>query len=191
MMKQKKTKKHSALWRRLLLAALGILLGFNAYLANARGLGGNQLPMPFGTGMAVVLTGSMEPTLRVNDVIIVREKDSYQPGDIVVYQSGYELIVHRVASTDGQTLITQGDANNAADPPVDISQVKGAVAVRIPKAGLVVNALKTPAGILLLLVCAFALTEGSFRKQKEADDAETEAIKEEIRRLKEKQDQQK
>ena len=109
----------------------------------------------------------------------------------MVYQSGYELIVHRVISTDGQTLITQGDANNAADPPVDISQVKGAVAVRIPKAGLVVNALKTPAGILLLLVCAFALTEGSFRKQKEADDAETEAIKAEIRRLKEKQDQQK
>lgn len=188
-MKQKKTKKHSALWRRLLLAVVGILLGFNAYLANARGLAGNQMPMPFGTGIAVVLTGSMEPTLRVNDVIIVREKDSYQPGDIVVYQSGYELIVHRVISTDGQTLITQGDANNAADPPVDISQVKGAVAVRIPKAGLVVNALKTPAGILLLLVCAFALTEGSFRKQKEADDAETEAIKAEIRRLKEKQDQ--
>ena len=50
---QKKSKKHSALWRRLMLIVLGILLGVNAYLANARGLAGNQLPMPFGTGMAV------------------------------------------------------------------------------------------------------------------------------------------
>ena len=37
----------------------------------------------------------------------------------------------------------------------------------------------------MVLLAAFLLVEGSFRKQREADDEELEAIKEEIRRLKE------
>ena len=179
-----KPKKHSALWRRLALVVLGLLLGVNAYLANARGLGGNQLPMPFGTGFAVVLSGSMEPTLHVNDLLVVRRADQYNVGDIVVYQSGYELIVHRVIAADGDTLVTRGDANNAADPPIDVSAVKGVVAARVPVLGTVVSALKTPTGILVLLVCAFGLIELSYRRQKDADDRDLEAIKAEIRRLK-------
>lgn len=179
-----KPKKHSALWRRLALVVLGLLLGINAYLANARGLGGNQLPMPFGTGFAVVLSGSMEPTLHVNDLLVVRRSDQYNVGDIVVYQSGYELIVHRVIAADGDTLVTRGDANNAADPPIDVSAVKGVVAARVPVLGTVVSALKTPTGILVLLVCAFGLIELSYRRQKDADDRDLEAIKAEIRRLK-------
>ena len=185
-----KSKKYSTLRRRLLLAVLGILLGVNAYLANARGLAGNQLPMPFGYGIAVVLSGSMEPTLSVNDVIMIQEKDSYRPGDVVVYQSGYELIVHRIVAVEGETVITQGDANNIADPPVDQSAVKGAVIARIPQIGLLVNALKTPVGILLIVICAFLLVEGSFCRQKEADDERLEAIKEEIRRLKSRQEEE-
>ena len=44
--------------------------------------------------------------------------------------------------------------------------------------------MKTPTGILLILIAAFLLIEASFRKQRENDDEELEAIKEEIRRLK-------
>lgn len=186
----KKTKKRSAaLWRRLALGALGLILGVNAYLANARGLAGNQMPMPFGTGVAVVLTGSMEPTLMVNDVIIVREADSYEVGDIVVYQSGKALIVHRVVAKDGETVITQGDANNIADDPIETRAIKGKVVAHVPAVGLAVNALKTPAGILILLVAAFALTELSFRKEKDQNEKELEAIKEEIRRLRKEQEE--
>ncbi len=95
---KEKTKKHkySALIRRTALAILGILLGVNVYLANAKNLAGNRLPMPFGFGVAVVLSGSMEPTLSVNDVIIVRESESYNINDIVVYDSCREMIVHRI-----------------------------------------------------------------------------------------------
>ncbi len=187
-MKQTKKKK-SALWRRLALAALGIILGVNAYLANARGLAGNQIPMPFGFGAAVVLSGSMEPTLGTHDLIIVRETGSYEVGDIVVYQSGNTLIVHRVIAKDGETVVTQGDANNLADDPIEIGVIKGEVIAHIPAVGLAVNALKTPAGILIVLLAAFALTELSFRKEKDKDEKELEAIKAEIRRLKEEQNE--
>ncbi len=187
--KNKKKKKESALWRRLIMAVLGVILGVNAYLANARGLGGYQLPMPFGIGVAVVLSGSMEPTLGINDVIFVRETDSYEVGDIVVYQSGQTLIVHRIIAKAGENLITRGDANNTADAPVERYAVKGEVIAHIPAVGLAVNALKTPAGILIVLIAAFALTELSFRKEKDKDERELEAIKAEIRRLKEKQEE--
>lgn len=182
-MKQK--KKNSALWRRLALAVLGIVLGLNAYLANARGLAGNQMPMPFGYGAAVVLSGSMEPTLSVHDLIFVRQAESYEVGDIVVYQSGGTLIVHQVIAKDGQTLTTKGTANNIADDPIEMRHVKGKVVGHIPAVGRVVNALKSPVSVCILLIAAFALTELSFRREKDKDERELEAIKEEIRRLKE------
>ena len=178
-----KRKKHSALWRRLLLALLGVILGINIYLANASGLLGNKLPMPFGYGAAVVLSGSMEPTFSKDDLILVKQTDSIDVGDIVVYQSGGMLVVHRVIALDGDLVTTQGDANNTADPALEKSAVMGTVIGWIPGVGVVVNALKTPAGTIGVLVCAFLMTELSFRKQKEKDEKELEAIKEEIRRL--------
>lgn len=182
--KKRKKKKNSALRRRLVLTALVIILGVNIYHINARRLAGSQMPMPFGFGAAVVLSGSMEPTLGINDVIIIRKTDSYEVNDIVVYQSGNTMIVHRIIAKDGETIITRGDANNVEDAPVEIQAVKGEVIARIPAAGLVVNALKTPAGILIVLIAVFALTELSFRKEKGRDEKELEAIQEEIRRLK-------
>lgn len=174
----------SSLGRRLALAALGVILGVSVYLANARGLAGNQMPMPFGFGAAVVLSGSMEPVLGVNDVIIVRESDRYEVGDIVVYQSGNTLIVHRIIARDGETAVTQGDANNRADAPIEISIIKGKVIAHVPGLGLAVNALKTPVGILIVLIAAFAMTEISFRREKDREEKELDAIKAEIRRLK-------
>ena len=46
--------------RIFLLALCGAVIGFNIYSANANRLVGNQLPMPFGCGAAVVLSGSIE-----------------------------------------------------------------------------------------------------------------------------------
>ncbi|MDO5389706.1 MAG: signal peptidase I [Eubacteriales bacterium] len=183
--KRLKQKKVSSLRRRALLVLFGLLLGLNAYFANAETLIGNQLPMPFGYGAAVVLSGSMEPTFSRGDLIFVREAGKIEAGDIVVYQSDRELIVHRVMSVDNNIVVTKGDANNAEDPPFDQSDVKGIVIGWIPRVGNVVNALKSPAGTMMIIICALLLIECSFRKQKEKDEADLDAIKEEIRRLKE------
>ena len=58
--------------RWLLIVVCGLILGVNVYLANANSLVGNQLPMPFGYGAAVVLSGSMEPEFSEGDLIIVK-----------------------------------------------------------------------------------------------------------------------
>lgn len=182
---EKRHKKHiSPVFRRILLVLIGLILGLNVYFANARGIVGNQLPMPFGYGMANVLSGSMEPTFSKGALLIVKKSDDIQKGDIVVYQSGSELIVHRVIAINGEQVQTQGDANNVADPEFNKNRIKGVVIFWIPGLGTVVEMLRTPTGIILVLLLAFLLVEVSFRRQRNADDQELDAIKAEIRRLK-------
>ncbi len=191
LMKEKNKKnKYSALIRRVALAVLGILLGLNVYLANAHTLAGQKLPMPFGIGTAVVLSGSMEPTLSVNDVIIVLESESYNIDDIVVYDNGKELIVHKIIEKNGDTLTTKGDANNVSDEPISTEAVKGKVVFSIPNVGVVIKALRSPVGAIVIILTAVLLTEGSFRRKKESDENRIEEIKEEIRRLKAERDNQ-
>jgi len=183
-----KKEKMNKILRRLFLALFGLILGINAYLANANRMMGNKLPMPFGYGAAVVLSDSMQPALSVNDLLIIHETADYTVGDIVVYQDESSLIVHRIVKDNGETVITRGDANNTDDAPIHKSSIKGIVVRRIPSLGALVNALKTPVGILLVLLCAILLIELSFHKEKETGEEQIEAIKDEIRQLKKEQE---
>lgn len=189
--KEEKNNRHNSIAtsiiRRVILVILGLIIGTNAYLANAKTLTGNQMPMPFGYGAAVVLSGSMEPVLSKGDLIIVKEKESYKVGDVVVFQSGKSLIVHRIIKKDDKKVITQGDANNVADPEFDTQFIKGKEVFRIPYIGVLVDIIKTPTGTIVILILAFWMVEYSFRKQKNEDSKKQEEIKAEIRRLKEKQ----
>lgn len=187
---EKTKKKRKRILRRLLLIIVGLILGLNLYFANAGKILGNQLPMPFGYGLANVLSGSMEPTFSKGTLLLVKDTQDVETGDIVVYQSQNELIVHRVVSITDNEIITQGDANNVADPPFDKTQIKGKVIAWIPFLGSVAALLKTPAAVIVILVLAFVLVEGSFRVQRDADDQELEAIKAEIQRLKDEKEKQ-
>lgn len=171
-------------FRVLLLVLCGFMLGMNVYLANANRLIGNQLPMPFGYGAAVVLSGSMEPEFSVGDLIMVKETENYEQNDIVVFQDGHSLVVHRIISIDGETITTKGDANNTADKPIHVSAVKGKVLFGIPYAGNIVGFLKTPVGIICIIAAAIALIEIPRRKEKKKDNEERQKIIEEIERLK-------
>lgn len=183
-------KKHNwkQIFRTALLVFASAVLGVNLYLWNARSLMGNSLPMPFGCGVAVVLSGSMEPTIMMDDLILVRERAEYHEDDIVVYQSGSMLVVHRILEVQPDTVITQGDANNAPDAPVRKEMIKGAVVGCIPGAGGVVRLLKSPGVSVTLVAGALALSEVVLRREKRKDEEELDRIKEEIRRLKEEQE---
>lgn len=187
---RKKKQKLTALLRVLLMIFVGGILGLNLYIANARTIVGNQLPMPFGYGIANVLTGSMEPTFSPGTLLLVKETNSIEKGDIVVYQSGQSLVVHRVRALDGDLIITQGDANNTPDEPFFKDQVKGKVIAWLPHVGTIAELLRTPAAVLLILILAIYLVERSFRKEKENDDKELDEIREEIRRLKKENNEQ-
>ncbi len=185
MNKSKKTTNNKArnFWRRLLLVAAGLLFGVNVYYWNAGILGGNALPMPFGIGSAVVMSGSMEPTLSVNDLVYIREADEYAVGDVVVYQSGNDLIIHEIVDITGDLITTKGEANNTADEPISRIYIKGRMVLAIPYVGAAVQFVKSLPGTILLLGAAILLIELSWNREKTGKEKEMDAIKAEIRLL--------
>ncbi len=139
--------------------------------------------MPFGVGMGVIMTGSMEPNITTNDLIVVKNTEDYQVDDVVVYQSNGSLVVHRIIEVDGDKLITQGDANNVPDEPIEIKQVKGEVVKVIGGVGNLIKFTKSPIGVFLILGVSALLLILSYKKEKEVEDQKLNSIKEEIRKL--------
>ena len=177
-------KKVKTIVRITVLVLLAALVGLSLYSINVARLSGNALPMPLGFGMSVVLSGSMEPTLSVGDLLVVAPRDTYQVRDVIVYQTGKSAVVHRIVAIEGEEYITRGDANNADDKPIAFENIKGKVIIVVPYIGYLVNLIKTPVGTAVLLGLALLLMEVSFRSDKKQDQSEIDAIKQEIERLK-------
>ncbi len=94
-----------------------------------------------------VLSGSMEPTYDVGDVVIVRQvdPDDLKVGDAITFQpvsDDPQLTTHRIVEiaygSEGRSFVTQGDNNDVPDlSPVTPDQVKGEVWYSVPAVGYV------------------------------------------------------
>ena len=177
---QKKRFSKKTIFRYIVFSFIGIVLGLFVYTQNAKGLLKDKIPMPFGYGMSVVLSGSMESRLSVDDLVIIKATDNYN----VIFQDGNSLVIHRIIEIDGDTVTTKGDANNTADEPINKSQIKGVLVYDIAGLGAVVNILKQPVSVFIILAAAFLLTEFSYRKEKDTDTEELDEIKKMIEELK-------
>ena len=176
--------------RALLILVISVTLGLTVYTWNARRVMHNELPMPFGIGASVVLTGSMEPTLKVNDLVIVKTADSYEVGDIVVFQNGDELIIHRIVELDieNERVTTKGDANDIDDSStigrIPLTAIKGKYSFRIPFVGLIIKGLKTVPGIIIILALSVYLMIRSWKNERKESEQDIEDLKAEIAKLK-------
>ena len=74
-----------------------------------------------------VASGSMEPTLPINSLILVKESNNYQENDIVTYKDEYGYTTHRIIEIKQYSIITKGDANNTTDKEVAIDDIIGKV----------------------------------------------------------------
>ena len=170
--------------RVMIIVLSGLLTGLCIFIINASLFAGESLPMPFGIGAGVVLSGSMEPELSVNDVIVVHRESAYHAGDVVVYHQKGSMVVHRIVSVSGSRIITRGDANNADDDPIRLSDISGRVLFKIPGAGAAVDFVRSPLGVILILGAAIALLELSFRSERRKGQRDIEKIRAEIEALK-------
>ena len=154
----------------------------------AKFIKGESVPMPLGFGVAVVLTGSMEPKLHVNDLIVAVKSKNIKAGDVIVYQTGGTAVIHRLLVIDRENgvIITKGDANNVEDEPITLSKVKGKLLFKIPFAGLAVRYLQTVPGTIMMLVLLFTILLLSVRAkdQDKAEEAKKSEIELEIEALK-------
>ena len=149
-----------------------------------------SIPMPLGFGAATVLTGSMEPTLHVNDLVIIAKAPDYREGDIVVFQTGGMPTIHRIIKIEGDSgiVITKGDANNTEDDPsvpIVKSDIKGKYLFKLPLVGFVLKHLRSVPGMIMILILIFTLFYLSVRaKERDAEELEkAEELKKEIIKL--------
>jgi signal peptidase len=72
----------------------------------------------------------MEPTYKQDDLIIVKEKSTYEVGEAITFETPTkEIFTHRIVDiTNENEYITKGDNNEAEDPvPVERDKVYGKV----------------------------------------------------------------
>ncbi len=86
------------------------------------------VPKVFGYHPLVVVSGSMEPILKVGGILYYHEKEieDFNKGEILVYQTPEHIISHRIVEAKQDGFITKGDANNSEDfDIINTSQVIG------------------------------------------------------------------
>jgi signal peptidase len=155
------------------------------------------LRVAFGTNnpFYVVSSGSMVPTLNINDVLIVKDGavgngstnsfNSLKVGDIIVFHrpAGQErIIVHRVAEIynnfEGDRIIrTKGDANPSSIPGVDYpirtQQYIGKVAYVIPGIGLMTKIISPPVNYVIIVVILAVLFFNRMGRRKDAETSQS------------------
>ena len=135
----------------------------------------------------VVSSGSMEPVLKVNDVLIVRDGGSFdnlKVGDIIVFnrpEGGDRVIVHRIAEilqgNNGDKVIrTKGDANPSSIPGTDFPITRddyiGSVISVIPGVGLITKIISPPVNyIIIAIILAILFFNRMGKKDKTAPAA--------------------
>lgn len=134
----------------------------------------------FGLQPAIVISGSMEPTIPTGSLTIGRlvPASEIAVGDVVtVPRPTGGLVTHRVISADqvGDTtrVTLQGDANSIADPlPYQIDKAHLVVA-SIPRLGAIVAALRSTSSLVLLGSLAVLLVVAFLaQKPTRIDDSE-------------------
>lgn len=119
------------------------------------------LPITGNYKVLTVISGSMEPVIKVGSVAVIKPAADYNVGDIVTFGKfgrNNNPITHRIAgvelSEDGTKLYTtKGDANNGPDQnKISKKDILGKVLFTIPYLGYAVDFAKKPAGFALIII---------------------------------------
>ncbi len=140
-------------------------------------------PNYFGYTFFEVASGSMKPTLDINDVILIKVgNESIKKDDIIAFEYENAIITHRVVFVDGDSIVVKGDNNNTIDKPVNRNQVIGIMTKKYSKLGLWKKVIMDPkiliALFITLLLFDFALAYNK-KEIKISDTKKNKKVKEE------------
>lgn len=118
---------------------------------------------------SILYHGSMQPTLNIDDVIIVKSCDirELNKNDIITFTKDERTISHRIVKIiekeKDRTFVTKGDNNKVEDDGfVHKDQIYGKVIFNIPKIGKIVEYIQNKEGfirtavlvlIIFILIC--------------------------------------
>ena len=153
-------KKFAKLWDTLSTVLVSLVVVFAVLLMGSRMLGYQVFN---------VISGSMEPTYSVGDLIYVKtvDPDSVKVGDPITFVLNEDLVVatHRVVRIDAENrhFYTKGDANETADAaPVHFNNLIGVPRFSIPLLGYVSDYIQQPPGMYVAIGVVAVLFAGAF-----------------------------
>ena len=126
----------------------------------------------FGYRFYTVKTNSMAPQKEspsggfyAGDLIVVKMEayEKIKVGDVVTFAVGEDaFLTHRLIEKlselngeKGNYMVTQGDANNSPDPPVDADRLLGKTVWVLPYVGTVFQFIRTYYIVCLVFLCSF------------------------------------
>lgn len=143
----------------------------------------NSYPNYFGYTMFEVSSGSMEPALSVNDIVVVKiGNDNLVKDDIITYiNDKNEIITHRIVIVNSDTITVMGDANNTYDTPINRDQVVGKVIKVYPELGVWQKVITEPKILIVLFITllAFDFAISYDGKEKEVIKTKSKKVKKE------------
>jgi len=105
-----------------------------------------------------VITGSMEDTIKIKDIVIVKlTQEELNKNDIITYKSGENFITHRIIKIENDEITTKGDANNSEDEPINKEDVVGKVVFIIKNVAVWIDVLKEPQVIIAIIITFIAI----------------------------------
>lgn len=169
----------------LMFTIASVMIGINVYQFNAKFVLNEPLAKMNGYAVVNILSGSMEPTFTVNDLLIIKEQDDYHVGDIITFTQGKALITHRIVRIDSGCFITKGDNNNVEDPAITLSKIQGKVIKIIPGAGKIISALQNPFVFLFIILIVVGVLKISYSIEKKKERERLNSLREELKKIQE------
>ena len=110
----------------LIVFLIGFIICFGSIVYQKKVLK-SSMPNLFGYAGGTIGSGSMEPSIKIGDYVIVSVNGGYDVGDVVMFKRGNSYVAHRVIEVFDDGIITKGDANDTEDKKISNDDVVGPV----------------------------------------------------------------
>ena len=141
-----------------------IVILYDMFLIIGTVINPDETPDVLGIKTFSIISGSMEPAISINDIVVVREvnPNDININDIITFKVENEIITHRVINIEKKderiVYTTKGDKNDVTDiEKISDTQIEGKCVAKIPKIGKLLTIVKNKVffGIIItvLLIC--------------------------------------
>lgn len=147
-------KKKIQIWPIITYILYGVVILFALFALSSK------LPIPGNFKLLTVMSGSMEPTVKIGSLVIVKPANDYQVNDIITFRNlekPQNTTTHRIVKIIDREgtfyMTTQGDANGTPDS-VEVRQdtIIGKVRLTIPYLGYPIAFSKTVPGLIIFVI---------------------------------------
>lgn len=165
-MKEKKGNKIFKVFKYIIYSILIIVLLINFTIIIKSKTSKDKVPSVFGYKPFIVLSGSMQPNIKIGDLVFVKSSkvENLNVNDIIAFKTNDNTVTtHRIIDIDTTTkgercFITKGDSNNVKDEElVCKNNLEGKMVKRIPKLGKFINFIQQPLGFLIMMMTIFII----------------------------------